>query len=274
MLITARDIVRRLPNADDDRIRLELAGNLCRCTGYNGIVRAIRQVLDARLNVPTIAPTPLPAFAFGALSPIGAPSAAPAMRPERPSVVRIAAQDAPGLNLVLPLTLPSAEVWRALRDPALVAAFIPGATLTAVEGEHISGEMTAALGPIRARFIGTAQITYDDDTRSGRLSGSGQDRSSVTRLSGDARFAVTDVLTGPGCELHLAIDYTLQGPLAQLGRPAIVSAVAAELASQVARNLQARLRGEATPAAHAAGIGFVLRLLWRHVLTRFRPNRD
>jgi carbon-monoxide dehydrogenase small subunit len=134
--------------------------------------------------------------------------------------------------------------------------------------------MTAALGPIRARFIGTAQITYDDDTRSGRLSGSGQDRSSVTRLSGDARFAVTDVLTGPGCELHLAIDYTLQGPLAQLGRPAIVSAVAAELASQVARNLQARLRGEATPAAHAAGIGFVLRLLWRHVLTRFRPNRD
>ncbi|MEI2417069.1 (2Fe-2S)-binding protein [Orrella sp. JC864] len=48
MLATARDIVIRLPQADDARIRLELAGNLCRCTGYVGIVRAIRRVLDAR----------------------------------------------------------------------------------------------------------------------------------------------------------------------------------------------------------------------------------
>jgi len=48
MLITARDIVLRLPGADDARIREELSGNLCRCTGYVGIVRAIRRVLDAR----------------------------------------------------------------------------------------------------------------------------------------------------------------------------------------------------------------------------------
>jgi carbon-monoxide dehydrogenase small subunit len=50
MLITARDIVTRLPDADDQRIRLELSGNLCRCTGYGGIVRAIRRVLDANLE--------------------------------------------------------------------------------------------------------------------------------------------------------------------------------------------------------------------------------
>jgi carbon-monoxide dehydrogenase small subunit len=48
MLVTARDIVTRLPDADDERVRLELSGNLCRCTGYVGIVRAIRRVLDAR----------------------------------------------------------------------------------------------------------------------------------------------------------------------------------------------------------------------------------
>ncbi|QSN64376.1 MULTISPECIES: (2Fe-2S)-binding protein [unclassified Caballeronia] len=48
MLMTARDIVTRLPDADDARVRLELSGNLCRCTGYVGIVRAIRRVLDAR----------------------------------------------------------------------------------------------------------------------------------------------------------------------------------------------------------------------------------
>jgi carbon-monoxide dehydrogenase small subunit len=45
MLVTARDIVMRLPGADEARIRKELSGNLCRCTGYVGIVRAIQRVL-------------------------------------------------------------------------------------------------------------------------------------------------------------------------------------------------------------------------------------
>lgn len=48
MLVTARDIVMRLPDADEARIRKELSGNLCRCTGYMGIVRAVLRVLAAR----------------------------------------------------------------------------------------------------------------------------------------------------------------------------------------------------------------------------------
>jgi carbon-monoxide dehydrogenase small subunit len=48
MLVTARDIVMRLPDADEARIRLELSGNLCRCTGYVGIVNAIQVVLKDR----------------------------------------------------------------------------------------------------------------------------------------------------------------------------------------------------------------------------------
>jgi aerobic carbon-monoxide dehydrogenase small subunit len=48
MLATARDIVTRLPDADEARIRIELSGNLCRCTGYVGIVKAIARVLRER----------------------------------------------------------------------------------------------------------------------------------------------------------------------------------------------------------------------------------
>jgi carbon-monoxide dehydrogenase small subunit len=48
MLATARDIVTRLPAADEARIRRELSGNLCRCTGYVGIVKAIARVLAER----------------------------------------------------------------------------------------------------------------------------------------------------------------------------------------------------------------------------------
>ena len=53
MLITARDIVERLPDATEAEIRTELAGNLCRCTGYVGIVRAIERVLAERRRVRT-----------------------------------------------------------------------------------------------------------------------------------------------------------------------------------------------------------------------------
>ena len=45
MLIAAYDIVLRLPGADEARVREELSGNLCRCTGYVGIVEAVRSVL-------------------------------------------------------------------------------------------------------------------------------------------------------------------------------------------------------------------------------------
>ena len=44
MLITAWDIVTRLAPVDEAAIRHELSGNLCRCTGYMGIVAAVRDV--------------------------------------------------------------------------------------------------------------------------------------------------------------------------------------------------------------------------------------
>lgn len=48
MMLTARDIVTRVPDADERRIRQELSGNICRCTGYMGIVAAISSVLIQR----------------------------------------------------------------------------------------------------------------------------------------------------------------------------------------------------------------------------------
>ena len=48
MLVAARDVVMRRPDADNPAIRTAMSGNLCRCTGYVGIVNAIRRVIDAR----------------------------------------------------------------------------------------------------------------------------------------------------------------------------------------------------------------------------------
>jgi carbon-monoxide dehydrogenase small subunit len=45
MLMTATDMIRKYPLATDDEIREGLSGNLCRCTGYEHIVQAIRAVV-------------------------------------------------------------------------------------------------------------------------------------------------------------------------------------------------------------------------------------
>ena len=48
MLASARDVVLRLPDAGAEDIRTAMSGNLCRCTGYVGIVEAIARVLAER----------------------------------------------------------------------------------------------------------------------------------------------------------------------------------------------------------------------------------
>jgi carbon-monoxide dehydrogenase small subunit len=43
MVMSAIDLCRRNPAAGEHEIREQLEGNLCRCTGYQNIVRAVRQ---------------------------------------------------------------------------------------------------------------------------------------------------------------------------------------------------------------------------------------
>jgi carbon-monoxide dehydrogenase small subunit len=45
MLLTITDLISKYPLATDDEIRAGLSGNLCRCTGYEHIVRAVRAVV-------------------------------------------------------------------------------------------------------------------------------------------------------------------------------------------------------------------------------------
>ena len=42
MLISAKALLDQNPDPSEDEIRIALSGNLCRCTGYQGIVRAVQ----------------------------------------------------------------------------------------------------------------------------------------------------------------------------------------------------------------------------------------
>ncbi|MDP6927581.1 MAG: 2Fe-2S iron-sulfur cluster-binding protein, partial [Rhodospirillales bacterium] len=42
MMISAIDLVTKNPDADETAIRKGLEGNICRCTGYHNIVKAVQ----------------------------------------------------------------------------------------------------------------------------------------------------------------------------------------------------------------------------------------
>ncbi len=51
LVLAARDLLQRVPDPDDTQIREALAGNLCRCTGYQKIVDAVHLAAQRRLAV-------------------------------------------------------------------------------------------------------------------------------------------------------------------------------------------------------------------------------
>lgn len=47
MLVSSWDLLTRKGNVDEKTIRCDMSGNLCRCTGYQGIVRSIKAVAES-----------------------------------------------------------------------------------------------------------------------------------------------------------------------------------------------------------------------------------
>jgi carbon-monoxide dehydrogenase small subunit len=45
MVMSVRQLLRDHPDADEDEIRHGIAGNICRCTGYHNIVRAVESLV-------------------------------------------------------------------------------------------------------------------------------------------------------------------------------------------------------------------------------------
>jgi aerobic carbon-monoxide dehydrogenase small subunit len=51
MIMASVDLLKENPHPSDDEIRHGLEGNLCRCTGYQNIVRAVRQAAEKSAEV-------------------------------------------------------------------------------------------------------------------------------------------------------------------------------------------------------------------------------
>jgi aerobic carbon-monoxide dehydrogenase small subunit len=270
MLVSARDLVLRLPQADERMIRVGLSGNLCRCTGYVGIVRAVQSVIEAR-RARNIAP--IPDGGRKSLGPVGS-GRGDADRTERMRLVgnEPTSPEAVGLVPLIPDFIPATvleqqfsvahppeQVFAMFDDIAAVAACLPGASLTAPpKPERVEGAIRVKIGPIAATFQGVARVERNAADMSGRIVGIGNDRRSRSSTQGEIRYRLVQV--GQGTRVDLSIGYTLTGMLAQVGRPGLVRDLAARLIAEFAGNLDRRLSGAPADAAPAElnGIALVL----------------
>lgn len=264
MLVSARDLVLRLPQADERLIRVGLSGNLCRCTGYVGIVRAVQSVIEAR-RARDIAP--IPDGGRKILGPVGSGRSdadwiermrSAGSEPTSPEAVGSVSSipdfiPATVLEQQFSVAHPPAQVLAMFDDIAAVAACLPGASLTAPpKPERVEGAIRVRIGPIAATFQGAARVEQNPADMSGRIVGIGNDRRSRSSTQGEIRYRLVPI--GKGTRVDLSIGYTLSGMLAQVGRPGLVRDLAARLIAEFAGNLDRRLSGTSPGDATAVGL--------------------
>jgi carbon-monoxide dehydrogenase small subunit len=270
MLITARDIVTRFAEADEKRIRNELAGNLCRCTGYMGIVNAIQRVMrelpiEARLGKTPLLPRvalAIPATLEPVTSSIKANSTA--IAPESGQREYLRTQSWSRLTESFEIDRPRSEVWQLFADLPRITACLPGARLTESDGRNLKGEMRVTFGPMRVGFAGTATISRDDESFTGVLEGAGSDAKNSSRAKGQVSYHLME--SNGGTRVELAVEYQVQGTLAQFSRPGLVKDFASRLIAAFAHNLANELAGAyrdaSTPPRDLHAMGIIWSVLW------------
>jgi aerobic carbon-monoxide dehydrogenase small subunit len=267
MLIAARDIVQRLPGADARRIRVELSGNLCRCTGYLGIITAVESVIAARGSKPvssaaTVPPPAIPLHAFVPAAEAEAPPiAAPAPAPEEARTGWTRFEES------FVVARSPATVWAIFADIPAVVACLDGAELTEHDANTAKGKMTIKLGPIQAGFSGSAVIERDDPALRGIIRGAGSDKGTGSRTKGEIVYRLTPQSDGQQTRVSVTVEYSLQGALAQFSRSGLVLELGRRLVSDFAAKLNARLAGAQTAPSAPFNAG---RFLWSFLLDWLR----
>jgi carbon-monoxide dehydrogenase small subunit len=259
VLIAARDLVVRLPAASEQEIRVAMNGNLCRCTGYLGIVRAIHGVVVDRRSrgiaaLPGAGRSLLGPAGSGHGRPVAVSAAAVVAKPPEPTL-SAAEEDLAGwqpqasFRQDFTVGYPIDQVWHFFCNTAAVASCLPGVSLHGdPAGRSVNGAMRLKVGPIRVEFHGVAQIDHDPTTYSGVIQGSGRDQRSSSATRGVIRYRLLAQNAG-ATKVEIDVGYRLTGSLAQFSRSDLLNEIASRITAAFAENVAARLSGRAADRA-------------------------
>jgi carbon-monoxide dehydrogenase small subunit len=258
MLISCRDVLMRLPDADEARIRRELSGNLCRCTGYVGLVAAVNSVRQKRkegataaINVrKTLGPVGAHPPRESARVPIirarAAMPPAPPMADTALTAEQWRAVEAEGVELRQSFQVPFARdvVWNYFEHLDFVVRCMPGARLHGPPvGNHAEGEVNVRLGPFTSAFRGVVEVERDTSRYAGVVRATGRDAKSGSNARAIISYHLDSLGAAP-TRVDIAVRFLLAGSLAQFGRLSLITDVAEHLTSVFADNLQAALSGK------------------------------
>ena len=160
-----------------------MSGNLCRCTGYMGITKAIKRVMDQRSAEAVSLRTTLGPVGSGhastqnnaALTGIEIPAATPTKKAPTPKAERVAikrgADDRKSMTTInqqFDVAFPRDEVWAFFGRLDQVTTCLPGATLLSEPTEdYVEPKLRVKVGPIVADFEGAADVERNDATYTG-----------------------------------------------------------------------------------------------------------
>ena len=281
MIMAARDAAIRLPDAGEQAVRVAMSSNLCRCTGYVGIVRATQSVIAERRAQGHAAQ---PGAGRAQLGPVGsgrgatgtAPARAAAAAPAQAVKLSFALDDGWVPQVVFDqsfeVAFPVDEVWEFFGKTREVARCLPGAEVTDMPGpDQVEGLFRMKVGPISAHFSGAALIERKDASHQGRIVGAGQDSRSASRTRGQVLYTLAPIRDGAATRVDLSVGYTLTGMLAQFGRSGLVRDISNRLVADFARNLEARLSGAPADEAQQAGASLNgIALVWAVIRDRVK----
>ncbi len=298
MLASAHDVVLRIPDASEQDIRYAMSGNLCRCTGYVGIVRAVRAVIEERkaagLGVPVNGRSTLGPVGSGHAQPMlagvaSARSVAKAVPELKAAAPAVAQSGRPTTDSSKPLTtlnqtftveFPRDKVWEFFGRLGDVTTCLPGASLLAPPtATHVEPKLRIKVGPIVADFEGAADVERDPANYTGTIFGSARDTKSSSATRGEIRYDLIEESGGTATRVNVQVGFALTGPLAQFSRSSIVKDIAQRMTDAFAANLRARLghdggdAGASTlppPAAELNAGGLVFSVLRDRIVAFFR----
>jgi uncharacterized protein len=148
--------------------------------------------------------------------------------------------------------VPPGQAWDVLLDVERIAPCMPGASVTSVEGDEITGQVKVKLGPLSLSYKGTAKFTEKDEADHAiAIEASGKE----TRGAGTAS-AIVHAALKPGdtdgqtlVSIHTTLNVT--GRPAQFGR-SLLPEVSGKLIGQFATNLEALIAQDGAAAAAPA----------------------
>lgn len=275
-LMSAYDLLQH-GGVDDAQLREELSGVLCRCTGYAGIVAAVREVAQAHpggLPGPKALGRPIhvrgggvPAGEQAALhSALQAPPA-----PTNGGVELSVPEGEPNETVDVSTEIAASpdETWELLQDFPAMSRCLPGVDLgRELAQDTYAGAVKVHLGPMRLSFAGSAKVLErDGPARSLRAIAAGRDASgSGVRADFTVSAGPTD---GGRTVVRARAKLYMTGRAAQFGR-SLAGDVSRQLFGQFGDCVERTLRVGGTAAPRRLAGGALAWTLLRSRISEFR----